>query len=290
MWSADPPQVQASEVARRCAQRTKDEGLPQRAVQSAAILDQNSTTYRDFAATGRCHELDLGSHLGKPGLTDEELAWLYDRKLAPHAAPGRSVHEELIWNARYGLCSYCQYSVASTLDHFLPKSTHKRLSIEPWNLVPACLDCNKELGDGYGRVLGDEFFHPYFMPDLGRWLYCDFNVEEPSVPRYRAVPSASMPAILRMRVINEFEALGLAKLYGQVAASDLVEVEASVSTLRAVAGPEGVREHLLERAEMSTAVDKNHRKVALFEALANASWYCESAVHAHAPIRVAPEV
>lgn len=78
-------------------------------------------------------------------------------------------------------CAFCGVGIIKELDHFLPKSKFKTLAVEPLNLLPICVDCNREkdnysfLDDGVGLI------HPYFDNICGVWLNIYFSIEKTEV-------------------------------------------------------------------------------------------------------------
>ncbi|WP_411353243.1 HNH endonuclease [Gordonia bronchialis] len=121
----------------------------------------------------RLHETAPGTY-SVNGLSDIELRWLYENQLVRQGRKARHVYDHIKTNALHGLCSYCQYGTANTLDHFIPVSVVQALSIDPWNLVPACDRCNKLLLATFATQTEQQLLHPYAQPqsvptDL-RWL------------------------------------------------------------------------------------------------------------------------
>lgn len=84
------------------------------------------------------------------------------------------------------------YSVATTLDHFVPKTLVPGLSIDPWNLVPACSDCNHGLFDNFSEQSTEQMLYPYFVPPIGRWLTASIGHTHPVTVRFAATPDASL--------------------------------------------------------------------------------------------------
>lgn len=56
-------------------------------------------------------------------------------------------------------CPYCAVGQVNTLDHYMPKSKYKALSLCRLNLVPMCWACNRQ--KGHDKPF-DEFVHPYY--------------------------------------------------------------------------------------------------------------------------------
>jgi 5-methylcytosine-specific restriction endonuclease McrA len=59
-------------------------------------------------------------------------------------------------------CPYCGQGVCSTLDHYFDKDAFCELSLNVWNLVPSCGDCNfKKLNKRIDSPT-ERFLHPFF--------------------------------------------------------------------------------------------------------------------------------
>lgn len=68
-------------------------------------------------------------------------------------------------------CPICSIGLPSTLDHVLPQSKYKALSVCGNNLVPMCRDCNSEKNNEDDRPM----LHPYYdrLPVDRRFLYAE---------------------------------------------------------------------------------------------------------------------
>lgn len=59
-------------------------------------------------------------------------------------------------------CPFCGQGVCSTLDHYFDKDAFCELSLNVWNLVPSCGDCNfKKLNNKIDSPT-ERFLHPFF--------------------------------------------------------------------------------------------------------------------------------
>ncbi|TAZ83331.1 HNH endonuclease [Rhizobium ruizarguesonis] len=63
-------------------------------------------------------------------------------------------------------CPFCGAAPATTLDHHLPKTDYRSLSINPRNLIPSCQPCNRAKGT-LDSIAGEGIIHTYFetLPD-----------------------------------------------------------------------------------------------------------------------------
>lgn len=273
MWGVDPPSVTVAQAARACARGLRDRELAARVTASAPALTLNSQAFRTVTGTHQHHTITATTY-PVPNLSGAELRSLYDKQLAKVGRPGREVYSQIMAGARHGLCSYCQYGQAKTLDHFVPKTLVAALSIEPWNLVPCCHQCNHHLGNGYSTDAEQQLLHPYDMPDLGRWLQAEVVRAFPVSVRFTAQPSADTDPELHARVVSQFNRLDLAELYAVVSAQDITAISRTLATHLASATTEQVSDYLQELAGGALDENENSRRGVALEALANDTWYC----------------
>lgn len=279
MWKVEPPHHTAAEVVHLCARGVRNAGFRRRTDESADVLQENSSAYQLEASRSACHTLVSTTTLQSPAVTAGEMKKLYSGQMARPNSPASAAYDRIMGKAPNGLCSYCQYGVATTLDHFVPKTTVPTLSIEPWNLIPSCKDCNHRMGSTFSESGEDEFLHPYFMPHVGRWLRSSIERSYPVVAIFYADPSPDVGQGIRHRILKQFDALGLADLYSVVASGELIEIGAAVTDIWESSSPDSVRAHLVrahltEMAEKAAALSMNSRRSALYEGLAADDWYC----------------
>lgn len=275
MWGVDQPSVTVAQAARACARGLRDRELAARVTASVPALTSNSAAFRTATGTHQQHTITASTY-PVPDLSGTELRSLYRGQLAKAGRPGREVYSQIMAGARHGLCSYCQYGQAKTLDHFVPKTLVAALSIDPWNLVPCCLQCNHHLGNGYSTDAEHQLLHPYDMPDLGRWLQAEVVHAFPVSVQFTAQPSAETDPELRARVVNQFNCLDLAELYAVVSAQDITGISRTLTTHFASATTELVSDYLQELADGALDDNENSRRGVVLEALANDTWYCTS--------------
>lgn len=275
MWGVDPPSVTVAQAAQACARGLRDRELAARVTASVPTLTSNSTAFRTATRTQQQHDITATTYQ-VPGVSGDELRSLYRGQLAKVRRPGREVYSQIMAGARHGLCSYCQYGQAKTLDHFVPKTLVPALSIEPWNLVPSCHQCNHHLATGYSSTAEHQLLHPYDMPDLGRWLHAQVLHALPVSVEFSAQPAADTDPELRARVVNQFDSLNLAELYAVVSAQDISWITRTLTTHFASAAREQVSDYLQELADGALEENENSRRGAVLEALANDTWYCTS--------------
>nr|WP_146077537.1 HNH endonuclease signature motif containing protein [Clavibacter michiganensis] len=225
---------------------------------------------------------------GVAELSDDELRWIYDHQVARAGSGGRPHYDSIMAAAPFGLCAYCQYGQATTLDHFLPQAWIAGLAIEPWNLVPACQQCNKKLLSFHPDSPGQQMFFPRMESVTSRWLYAEVMDGAPAAVRFEARPHQGLDRLTRKRVLTQFETLGLPLLFAGVSGRDIAEAKSSLAGTTTVDGrgagdprttqqfaPETVRALLTDTALRAFAFDSNNRRGAVYEALATSDWFCE---------------
>lgn len=273
MWPGSRPIGTAEDSAKACARGVRDRDLRKRVVDACPEFLANSVKLQTAIASDKLHEANAGDYL-IPGLSRDELLWLYIAQLSRKRGPGREIYDRIMVKAPSGLCIYCRHSVATTLDHFVPKTLIPGLSIDPWNLVPACSDCNHGLLDNFSDQAAEQMLHPYFVPPIGRWLTASVERVRPTAVRFAATPDAGLAPELQARIRNQFERLDLGRRYSVICASNLVGLNRRLPTRFGGAQPGEVSAYLTELALLSFETDQNDRRAVMFEALAADEWYC----------------
>jgi hypothetical protein len=273
MWAGRPPTITADESATACARGIRDKDLRRRVVDASPEFLANSTKLQTAAATDELHEAKASDY-SVSDLSRDELLWLYTGQLSRKRGPGRGIYDQIMVAAPSGLCVYCLHSVATTLDHFVPKTLVPGLSIDPWNLVPACSDCNHSLLDNFSAQAAEQMLHPYFVPAIGRWLTASIDHGQPVTVHFDATPDASLAPGLQARIRSQFERLRLGRRYSVICASDLVGLSRRLSARFDGAESSEVSAYLAELALLGFATDQNDRRAVMFEALAADGWYC----------------
>ncbi|TFD75455.1 hypothetical protein E3T54_12065 [Cryobacterium sp. Sr8] len=274
MWSVSPPAISIKETAQACARGTSDGTLAKRLLAARPSLESNNLAFRGSIASHEMHLIEESDY-SVPGVSAAEIKWMYTNHFARLGHPARKLYEKLIGAAPEGLCCYCQYGQAKTLDHFVPQNHAGTLSIDPWNLVPACEQCNHKLQAKWGTTAADQMLHPYDMPALGRWLRGIVASHDPIEIAFSIDPLALHETELQDRMVNEFDSLGLAAMYAVVSAGDIsIARRYLIRNYKAADDDESVRAHLLEAAGDAFAVDENSRRGVVLEALAQSAWFC----------------
>ncbi|MFE4457670.1 hypothetical protein ACFROC_09975 [Nocardia tengchongensis] len=274
MWSIDPPNFTVAETAQLCARGIRDKALAQRVLDTRDALTSNSDRLRKAVAEDMMHTLDDTACPVGPHLSATEMKALYTGQLAKRDRPARAHYDRIMSSAPFGLCIYCQYGCATTLDHVIPKTLVPGLAIDPWNLVPCCGPCNHTLGAAHSLEPDRQFLHPYAMPPLGRWLVGQVREQAPVTVEFFAAPDPDLALHIQQRVRHQFETLQLARYFTVVSAQQITTTTRTLARRWNAADHLTVREYLCELAQQEAEVDVNNRRAVVFEALADSDWYC----------------
>jgi hypothetical protein len=270
VWAIDQPTVTAAETAKACARSIRDADLKQALLGAVPSLSSNSDLYQNNGVADRLHEANP-AHYPVPGVSDEQMRKIYTRQLVS-TRNGRRVYDALISSAPHGRCAYCQYGHATTLDHFVPKTPFGGLSIEPWNLIPCCSTCNHNLGSTWTGDPAKQMLHPYFVEDLGRWLYAAVVHQIPPTVTFFADPGPALSSVVARRIRYQFGELGLGELYSVVSGVDLSALDHLLREWR-LGSEQAIRNYLFELAAAEFSRDPNDRRGVLYEALGNDDWF-----------------
>ena len=168
---------------------------------------------------------------------------------------------------------------AITLDHYLPKGKYPLFSILPHNLVPACRDCNTGKLSTTAVAIGEQSLHPYydhstFISD--QWLFAEIIQSVPPSVRYFVQAPANWPIEDQDRVSSHFQLLKLGPRFSVLAANELASLRPLLIEFIAPLGEMAIKEHLNSRSLSESTTHKNSWKTAMFQALMNDAWYCET--------------
>lgn len=272
MWSMNPPEPTTRDVVEACSGGST--ALGARLLLAIPSMEANATRLQDTARSCECWKL-VAADFPLTSATAEDVQHAYDRRLV--AGQGRPMYDKILAAALRYQCPYCEHGTVSTLDHFLPKSAFGALALEPWNLVPACKDCNHALGAGSAADAESEFIHPFVWLDQEAWLRATLIHSDEPVVEFHVERPAAWSDETFSRVQSHFRRLRLRTRYAEISAGTVHEITHGVQHLCAVGQPEAIRDHLGELAHaQSLARGPNHWRAALLRALADDEWYWQT--------------
>lgn len=182
-----------------------------------------------------------------------------------------SIREILFKNI--SLCPICGIDPAVELDHHLPRSVFKPLSIYTRNLVPTCHACNHAKLAGFGEQDEDEkrYLHAYFdeLPDI-RFLVADVEIRDSGlVVRFRILADLELPEGFAERLEEQMTVLKLNERYQQEINLYISSHAVSLHLQYSVSGKDSVRSFLnLQSRHEQRAFYRNHWRPTLLAALA----------------------
>lgn len=141
MWGVEPPAFTVSQTATRCARSIRDKSLAARVLTARDTISGNSDRLRKAIEGDTIHLVDNMSFPVGDDLSGSEIGFLHTGQMVRPGTPARAYYDKIILAAPYGLCCYCLYGQANTIDHVIPKAHVPALAIDPWNLVPCCGRC-----------------------------------------------------------------------------------------------------------------------------------------------------
>jgi len=271
------PTLKAIDVFDCCVTGIAEQELANKFSSARATVDAQFHEYDARAAAhalGTFEACDWGKkqQIIIGGLSKGELVDLYTSQMADRAAAGRKYYDQILMLAPLGICPFCGFGHASTLDHFLSKSRFPAFSVLATNLIPACKDCNTGKAASISGPTG-QMVHPYFESESihgDAWLFAEVLQTSPATVRYYANPPVAWSADLRNRTLSYFGELDLARRFSIQAAAEIIEISELMDTLESF---DDRREHLDRISQIERTKRKNSWKAPMYEALAASDWY-----------------
>lgn len=208
-------------------------------------------------------------------ITKDEMIMLYKSEMARKGSAARGIYDRLMSAPLHRRCPLCGQRIVSTLDHHLPESRYPVFAVFPYNLVPACKDCNKEKGASTPIDPEHQTMHPYFDDfETERWLYARVIHSQPAVVEFFVSPPDHWNDVKKQRAYHHFRLLKLDELYASHAAEELLNIRHRLVDLSDKAGKEEVRQHLQSEARSRVAAHVNSWLTATYEAVSSDDWFC----------------
>jgi len=204
----------------------------------------------------------------------DEMKKVYEQKLVRKGQPGRKYYEKLRLAAKNNICPLCNQRTVTTLDHVLPKTSYPTFAVTPFNLIPACADCNKIKDTYQPNTSEEEIIHPYYDNISNKqYLYASVREETPpSIIFY--INLSEPPIIIEKRLQKHFSLFKLNELYTSNAAEELSNISYRLSKLFDTGGRESVIEYLKDEFESRYRNNKNSWQTAMYKTLYENDWFC----------------
>lgn len=204
----------------------------------------------------------------------QQLVKLYTDKLSKIGQPGRIYYDKWRALSPNNRCPLCSVKPVSTLDHYLSKSDFPIYALFPFNLIPACRDCNTEKLAHIATQYAEETLHPYFDNiDQVQWLKARVNHTRPASFAFYVDPVQGWNPQMTDRVSKHMEVFKLYDLFSDHAAEELSNITLRLQKLFLAGGPAAVQEHLFDCMESCEQVSLNSWRTAAYKAMHESIWF-----------------
>lgn len=156
-------------------------------------------------------------------ITDkDDLISVYDEKFSNKSFKRVRDYYEEIRNSSGGKCAICNIGVASSLDHYLPKSEFPLLCVFPANLVPECDYCNKNKQTYFINKNDQMLLHPYF-DDFSDIQWLEVRIIFADSIDFEYYNNYSENELIANRITQTIKKYKLGYLYSLQANSDMMD-------------------------------------------------------------------
>jgi 5-methylcytosine-specific restriction endonuclease McrA len=275
------PDFEHQVVYQTCINSIADESLRSRLNHVSANIADAANEYKQKAQAEQLYTIPPNNSRNDDivlgAVTKKELKDVYNLQMVRRSKPARKIYDLLLSQAPFGLCPFCGFGHATTLDHYLPKTKYPQLSVLPLNLVPCCKDCNTGKRTTIAVTAQEQSLHPYFDHQKfinEQWLFAEVKQTAPATVYFFVEAPDSWDEISRARVHSHFNDFNLASRYSIEASNQLACLRHSLADYLDVGDLERVRQHLMAEARAYARQHKNSWDTAMFQALAASDWYC----------------
>lgn len=276
MFAIDKPELDIDSVFDACVNSIKDQSVRKRILGTKSYIRGSHKVYNIHAIYSLLYDLN-DEHIGNTfcDATKTELVKLYEQQLVKNKE-GRKKYDLLLQLAPDGICPFCGFAQASTLDHYLPKQKYPSFSISPLNLVPSCSDCNTGKNEDVAGNELEQIIHPYYDHALfeEQWLFAFVNNTIPASLTFFTRPPVHWQQVNRDRVKSHFKDFKLARRFSVQVATEISILKYELAYDFDISQGAGVKQALMNKQSASSKVYINWWKTAMYQALASSDWYC----------------
>lgn len=277
MFAISKPELDIDSVFEACANSIQDPLVRQRILDVKSYIRGSHKVYNIHAIYSLLYNLkDEYSSNPFCKATKTELVKLYEQQLVQNKE-GRKIYDLLLNLAPGGICPFCGFSQASTLDHYMPKKKYPSFSISPLNLVPSCSDCNTGKKEDVAGNEREQIIHPYYDHKLfeDQWLFARVNNTTPASLTFFTRPPVHWQQVNHDRVQSHFENFKLARRFSVQVATEISTLKYELAYDFDISQGAGVKEALHKKQSASSRVNINWWKTAMYQALTSSDWYCD---------------
>lgn len=282
MRAIDAPTYNAQEVYQTCINSISNVELRARLNLVAVVV---ATSADDYAQKAQVKQLFLippvlsgNNEIVMGAVTKQELKDVYSQHMRGRAKPARQIYDEILNLAPLGRCPFCGVGIATTLDHYLPKSKFPTVSVLPVNLVPSCKDCNTGKSAAIATTAEDQCLHPYFDQDYfiaEQWLFAEVIQTSPAFIRFYVNPPQHWDHVSKERVKSHFQDFNLAARFSLEATNELANLQDTLSQYMKLSGAVAVQQQLIIVKNSHEGLHQNSWQTAMYQALSDSEWFCD---------------
>ena len=244
-----------------------------RVLSSKNTIVSKSEEYDVLAKKGELGTLEKHENI-KGGATKSDMKILYEQKFARKEQGGRKYYDAIKLLAPYGRCPLCGQREVKTLDHYLPKSKFPLYAVTPYNLIPACSDCNKDKFNDVPISRENETIHPYYDDFTDEvWIKAKIIEEDPVTFEFYVKKPKNWDDLKYKRACYHFEKFGLNKLYKPYACEMFTGCLPRLRRLLKKSGRVAVEEHIKECIDEAREVRLNTWQAAVYESVLECEWF-----------------
>lgn len=254
----------------KCVEGIQDSFLQQNVYGNIENFQMISDEYKNLAEKQELHNSIQGVI---NNFSYENMIFLYGK--LRDSTHSRTYYDKIISSS--SICPYCGVGTSSSLDHYLPKKYYSMYSIDPYNLLPCCSDCNRKKGE-YKQLFGEQTLHPYFDNFSNeRLIFMTVKEHEGNIAfGFELKTPFDLSHQEYTKYSIHFDVLKLEKLYITQAASELHSQIHNLKKLHAKGGKVAVFENLTDIYETNFLAEVNSWKTAMYDGLRNSEWFCDT--------------
>lgn len=274
MVHINKPTENAKEVFETCISNFTDATFKVKLNSVSNFIELSSNNYDRQASVNNLHSIVQVTNVNNIVSVDE-MKKVYEQKLVKKGQPGRKYYEKIRLSAANNICPLCNQRTVTTLDHVLPKTSYPTFAVTPFNLIPACADCNKIKDTYQPRTNEEEIIHPYYDNiSSQQYLYSTVNEESPvSLDFY--IKLSDPPTTIEKRLKKHFNLFRLNELYSSNSAEELSNISYRLAKLYDSDGKDSISEYLKDEFESRYVNNKNSWQTAMYNALYHNEWFCD---------------
>lgn len=267
------PELNQSEIYDDCINSIRSYERKARLENSKDEVISKSYEYDLLAQSGNLCE--ISEHVdGEGNVNKDDMVFVYDKKLSKKGQLARRYYDEIMLSAPYGRCPLCGQRQVKTLDHYLPKSKFPTYSITPYNLIPACSDCNKDKTDDIAYLRSKETIHPYYDDFNDEvWIKAKLVEEIPISFEFYTKKPKKWDNIKYSRAKTHFEKFGLNKLYKPYASEMFIGVFSRLKRLYDKTDEQETKDEVIESIRDEQKHGLNSWQSVMYSSIYESDWF-----------------